>query len=447
MHGYARTFVLFATALVALALAGVASAETATEKQAGDGYDTATAQAGGWSGTTPGVAGRPFIKRFAITNGGVETVVIDNPGGTAVPTPAAGTDIYAFVSPTNACRVGQAPTSGQCYAVPNRVGIGIQRQDGQGWTDNLTGATTTPAITEASTIEIVIGFQAAYSSLRWTWLNGEPTYWSSTVNNGAGGDVTVRIAPSTAPQITQEAAQAGCSRIPVETCDVQTSPSEQLRVEMVLSMDDTLDPAFAGSVFASKAAFIGSLDSSPIQPGAPVSLTYGIAAPSLLPDGSPRRGTFYALLPEPLLTLLGTSNSTFDPSLMSVSRQAGSTAQGTDTVGWSQWTAAANGTAGRFLTISDISFSAPKFTVQRASKLTLRKGKRVGLATVASFNRVRVRKGARLSATVANASRRICRVKGRNVTGLKPGRCRLTLIVKPKRGKATRKTVSFRVVR
>jgi hypothetical protein len=56
--------------------------------------------------------------------------------------------------------------------------------------------------------------------------------------------------------------------------------------------------------------------------------------------------------------------------VLSVARTAESKSTadaGTDTVVWSKWTAADNGTDGRLVTISDISFSAPKFKVTKVS--------------------------------------------------------------------------------
>jgi hypothetical protein len=56
--------------------------------------------------------------------------------------------------------------------------------------------------------------------------------------------------------------------------------------------------------------------------------------------------------------------------VLSVARTAESKSTadaGTDTVTWTKWSAADNGTDGRLVTISDISFSAPKFKVTKVS--------------------------------------------------------------------------------
>ena len=74
---------LFLAAIVALLVAAPVMAQgtpTAAETQSGTCIDLAAdnCYAGAWSNTTPGVAGRPYVKYLAVTNNGTTTVVVDN---------------------------------------------------------------------------------------------------------------------------------------------------------------------------------------------------------------------------------------------------------------------------------------------------------------------------------------------------------------------------------
>jgi len=470
-----RTLRLISAALVISALgalAPVASAydpganNTGANRQAGPPFDAADANNGGWDRTTANVANRPYIAYLGITNPGFpEVTVIDNRLAAAT-NPAVErigggqfSDIYAFVSPTNACNTNQTPTPGVCYANPNRVTVSLAAQTGPStWTEDLTATSTVPNVTANSEVRLVIGFRAAYSSLRWSWVNGVPSYWRTTVAPGAGGTVEVKFTPKTMPWMT---GGAGCSAIPVSTCDIQRADAERLMPQIILSMDDTLDAGLAGVLFGSTSAFIGSLESSPIGQGQAPTLTYGIAAPHENADGTDRVGTFYALIPGAILTLFGTGVEAFDQSILAVERTNGA---GTFDIGWSAWNATDNGTAGQFLTISNISFSAPKFEVKRRSSGTattptgapadsarqkaapkVKVRKTISLASLARGFSVRFSAGSTLSAKVSTP--KVCKVVKGGIRGVKAGTCRATLTVKPKKGKATKRAIAFQVVK
>jgi hypothetical protein len=138
-------------------------------------------------------------------------------------------------------------------------------------------------------------------------------------------------------------------------------------MQMVLSLDTTLSAAFAGALFATNAAVIGSLD---VASGETPSLTYGIAGPHRLSDGTVRKGKFYGFLSDAVLEsqFKIAATETDMTKVLSIARTAESKSTadaGTDTVAWTKWSAADNGTDGRLVTISDISFSAPKFKVTK----------------------------------------------------------------------------------
>ncbi len=467
-----RSFaVAISTALVVLGvIAGSASAAIPTstagqteQATSSRGLDQASGTSWGWSNTTFGVAGRPYIKALSVSNDGGVTftdLVVANSataGNGWAPTAASiggqVSDVYAFITPTNGCRQGQAPTAGSCYAQPNRVGISLMRYDGVGWDQNFTtGASTNPAITENSVIDMAVGFHAEYSTLRWSWVNGVPSYWQTTVSPSADGVARIRYSPKTMPFMT---GGGGCSQIPVNTCDIAQADSEQLEAALLLSMDNTLDASLSGALFGTTSAFIGSLEAQIVQGQAPV-LTYGVAAPHNFANGTLRNGTFYAFLPQAVLTLFGTSVAGFDPAILSVTRTGG---DGTFTPAWTSWTAGANGMDGQFLTISNISFSAPKFVVQRRGSessstggggttvkggAAIKVGKKATLKQIAGFLKMST-KGVKISAKVSTP--RICKVVGQSVKGLKVGTCKGTLTTTRKNGKPIKKRFAIAVTK
>ena len=451
------------TGAAALGVAGAASA--AMSVQDGNCYDLQTVSCGGWNGTTPGIAGRPFIKYLAVNNSGVETVVVNNQTApfAVSPTPAGGTDIYALVTPTNACKTGQAPAPGVCYSAPNRVTVSLARNAGGTWTEDLTTSPAAPIVNADSIVHMIVGFKSGYTALRWSWVSGEPTYWRSTVNP-FGGEVELKFRPRTQPHML---APPYCSGIPVSTCDIQRADEERLMPTVILSMDETLSAALSGALFGSSGAFIGSLEASPLDtPGGPT-LTYGIAAPHLNADGSDRRGTFYALLQGSILGLFNTSIESFNQDILAVERTNGT---GSFNLGWAPWSAGAQGTAGQFLTISDISFSAPKFAVKRRGsgagdpssspstgtsgtgsrktarkRPTLKAKRTIGLAALARGFEIRTPRGAKISAKVSTP--KVCTATSTGIRGIKAGTCRATLTITRRKSKSTKRTVSFQVVK
>lgn len=450
------TVLALLVAVGALMAAGSAAAATATSGQTfqnGTCLDVGvTSQCGGWDQTTPGVAGRPYVQYLAVTNDGTTTVIIDNTAGLASPLALNGSDVYAVVSPTNSCQPGQTPTVGVCYAVPNRVTVALVHEaSANNWSyDFTTSSSSSPSVTSNSVIDLIVGIRSTYSTLRWSWVDGAPNYWSTTTPvSPAAGNAHVKFTPQTMPVMTS----GGCSQIPVSTCDIAQASREALQPQLLLSMDNTLDVGLAGVLFGTSSAFIGSLESSPIQAGLSPTLTYGVAAPHLNADGTARTGTFYALLPSSILTLFGTSVTAFDPAILAVDRTGDA---GTFSTAWTQWTSAAgNGTDGQFLTISNISFSAPKFRVTRTSAAqsymnqkgskapAVKVGKTTSFAAIARGYSFKT-SGSKLSAKVSTP--KVCKVVGKAIKGLKAGTCKGTLTVTPKMGKPSKKRFSFAVV-
>jgi hypothetical protein len=322
---------------------------------------------GNWSDLAGGVTGRPYIASLTVTTNGVPTQIVTNgTATTAAPTTVGA--VTAVISPFNLCKAG---STNNCYATPNRVGITLAyvKQAGQlGHNFSAPTATLSPAVTAASVFDMTIGLNSVGKKLGWTWMNGTPTFWKTENLGQDNATARVKFSLSEAPGVDYQDPKAQrCTTIPVSECDADKSTQDTLGMQLVLSLDTTLNTAFAGALFATNAAVIGSLD---VTSGETPSLTYGIAGPHRLSDGTVRKGKFYGFLSDAVLEsqFKIAATETDMTKVLSIARTAESKSTadaGTDTVAWAKWTAADNGTDGRLVTISDISFSAPKFKVTK----------------------------------------------------------------------------------
>jgi hypothetical protein len=322
---------------------------------------------GNWSDLSGGASGRPYVASLSVTTNGVTTQIVTN-GTATTAAPTASGSVTAVVAPYNLCKTG---STNNCYATPNRVGITLAyvKQAGQlGHNFSAPTATLSPAVTATSVFDMTIGLNSVGKKLGWTWMNGTPSFWKTENLGQDNATARVKFSLSEAPGIDYQDQKAQqCTTIPVSVCDADKSTQDTLGMQMVLSLDTTLSAAFAGALFATNAAVIGSLD---VSSGETPSLTYGIAGPHRLSDGTVRKGKFYGFLSDAVLEsqFKIAATETDMTKVLSVARTAESKSTadaGTDTVAWAKWTAADNGTDGRLVTISDISFSAPKFKVSK----------------------------------------------------------------------------------
>lgn len=439
-----------AALLMLTALVGIEPALAVADaggQQGQSSADVATVSNGGWDHTTTGVAGRPFVTALSVD--GVSRMT---------GTPSSSADdrwagaLRVVVSPFNACSLTQSPAPGQCYANPNRIGITLGYGDNNSVSTNFdySGALSY-GITENSVIDMTVNLNLLNGALGWTWLNGLPSYWSV----GTDGSVRVKFKPRFMP--SSQGIDNHCTTIPVSTCDTAAAASEMLQASMVMSVDNT-NALFRGALFATAGAIMGSLEvPSGFNVTMPTSnsLTYGLAAPhSFAADyaGSPggvRKGSLYGFIPDALLSsAFGVTTPSQASSLLSIARTAGSTASGTDSVTWTPWTAADNGTDGQLVAITDITFSAPHFKVTRVVP-RLRKGASRTQSQVLKDAGLSLTKSQKLKLTVAKASNKICSVSGTKVKAVKKGTCTYTASVVNNRGKKVAgktKTVKFTVV-
>jgi hypothetical protein len=446
------TVFVSSAALALSALVAIAPASAAPESGGMTGQnaaDTASGSQGGWSNTTVQVAGRPYVTALSVD--GVSKLTS---------TPTGPTDdlwnsgLRVVVSATNSCKVGQVQAPGVCYNNPNRIGITLAYGTQNSVDTNFAHSSASSyGITEDSEIDMTINLNSLSSLLGWTWINGLPSYWKV---DPIAKTVRIKFKPRYMPSTRDM--DPGCTRIPVEGCSTETAASELLHATMVISVDNTV-ALFSGALFASAGAVIGSLEvpsSFSITDLSSNALTYGIAAPhnfaaDFTPTGASapggvRKGSFYGFVPNTLLsTGFGLTDPTQASSLMTISRTSSTTATGTDAVTWASWDEATNGTAGQFVSITDITFSAPKFQMSRKVP-TVAKGKsRTNKAILADVG-VKLTKGQKASIAIKSSSKKVCTLSGTKVVAKKKGKCSYTVTVKNNKGKkVSTKSGSFTV--
>jgi len=398
----------------------------------------------GWPQAAEGVAGRPFVVAASVDS----TQILTN-SPTAPGTESWNGNWRVVISPANVCRTGQ---TSNCYASPNRVGVTVTYEVTGNNLYNFAGSSLTAAGVNANSVfDLTLNLNAFSSNLGWTWLNGQPTYWNVT-----GNQVHVKFKPGLSPSTS--GIDGGCSRIPVEGCATTQAAAELLTANFVMSFDTTLNSIFDHTLFASEGAVIASLEvGTGFNPATPTtnSLTYGVASTHLNTDGTSRRGTFYAVLPNAVLTTsFGLADVAQASTLMQVKRVTDTSGvTGTDTVTWTPWLSADNGIDAQLLKISDISFSAPKFRVNRigfGTALQVKKGKTATAARVMQQLGIAGPTGSqRYKIEVTSSSRSICSYSSssKSLKGLKKGSCRVMVSVLTSKGKVVRsKTGSIAII-
>ncbi len=307
---------------------------------------------GGWADASGGVAGRPYVRNLSVTNGGTTTAVIVGGSAGEVPTPIGGSDLTAIVTPINVCLPG---TSTNCYSSPNRVQVTLAYLSGGQYHYDLSrrSGAAVPAVDTSSVIDIELGLNTTGSTLGWSWATGAPSFWSTAGIGSVDGTIRLRATPGIQPVMESG---AGCSAIPVSTCDIVQADDDFLTSMLLLSLDNTLGSAFAGALFATDGAMIGSLEAVSGGSG----LAYGAASTHLTDTGGTRTGVIRGVLSSKLLTdVLGVTEN--PETVLAVERTNGPGSTGT--ISYEPWSSAVNGTDGYLVTIPGVTFSAPKYTV------------------------------------------------------------------------------------
>ncbi|MDQ1645070.1 MAG: hypothetical protein QOJ50_1254 [Cryptosporangiaceae bacterium] len=323
----------------------------------------------GWGDLPGGVADRPYVTSLTVTNGATQTPVITGATGPA-PTPAVERGgVTAVISPVNLCRHDQTPSPGVCYSAPNRVALNVVYGAGGASGSNFAdpSETVSPPVTAESVIDMTVALNTLGRSLRWTWVNGDILYWKTT--NLGQQDATVRIKfhPATAPYLSTFPSGAGCTATPIFNCNIAKADAEVLSASLLFSLDNTLDPALTGAVFATQNAIAGYLSPQQGAPAGQLALDLQAGSTHTRSDGTPQLGTVEAFLPAGALQnvyglLPGDAAGAF-----AVTRAGDPGTNNAPT--YQTWTAAGQGSEGLLITVTGVTFSVPKYRVK--GKLTL----------------------------------------------------------------------------
>lgn len=134
-------------------------------------------------------------------------------------------------------------------------------------------------------------------NLRWSWVNGDLLYRRTTHLGQQDATVRIKFRPAVMPYLSTYPDGAGCTGTPISNCDIAQADGEVLSASMLFSLDDTLDSALTGAVFATQNAIAGYLNLPPAGTPGPPTMDLQAGSTHRKSDGSPQRGTVQAFLP------------------------------------------------------------------------------------------------------------------------------------------------------
>ncbi len=157
--------------------------------------------------------------------------------------------VTPVVLPSNLCRAGTTPVPGQCYATPNRVGISLGLVgSNNGLNQDLTGGTTADSV-----YDMTVKLNTLGQSLRWSWANLDLLYWRTTGLGLPDAEFQVRFRPVATPYVVDYGSNNGCTATPIRDCNLTQSAATILAASIALSLDETVNTALTGAIFATQA--------------------------------------------------------------------------------------------------------------------------------------------------------------------------------------------------
>lgn len=362
-----------------------------------DGTVPTTMTGGNWSNLAGGVAARPFVKSLKVVNGGSVVAQFSGDVNAAYGARADG-DVAAAVSPINLCAAGQAP-GGQCYATPNRVGISFGIKDHGGLNMDFAHPTATPAVAvdQNTVLEVVIGLNTLGQTLRWSWVNGELLSWKTTGLGTPDAEIRLRVKPAVTPLVDYATlGPNGCTATPINSCEIAQAAGSGLGANLVLSLDDTLDPALTGTAFGTTSSLAGFL----IPGGSAGAATLGLqmASAHLAADGSLMQGSIRAFIPATALMALYGITPAEATSYFSATRTGDSGTQNAPV--YEARSAGDADDASLVVSITGITFSAPTYRLAARAAVPVRLSQKRG-KLVASVRSLAACKGGRCTVTLS----------------------------------------------
>ena len=374
-------------------LSQYANCDSSPDQDQLDMSGTGGAQDGNWDDLQGGVTNRPYVQRLAVVNAGVETVLLEN-GTTASSLSNTPGSVGVVISPTNLCDSTEDPndSNNNCYSSPNRIQVTLVYRKSVGQVgynlsfpnDGDQGALSgnavplqsfdgsTPITIDANTtIDLTLALNTLGQSLRWTWLNGIPSFWQLNSLGEQAATLRLKFKPAVQPAVHYQSqpGSSSCTAIPVTSCNISRSNSDWLGATMVLSLDQTLSSGMTGALFATEGAVIGSVDASTDPTLGLPGLNYGLASSHSNYLNVERSATLRAFIPAAgLVQVLGYPSftegvgATTSPStVISVQR---TDATSTSTNALEVWSESTHGENGLLVTISGVTFSAPQYRVK-----------------------------------------------------------------------------------
>jgi len=262
------------------------------------------------------LAARPYVESLQIINPLEGRAIIAN--GTASTTLSSFPGrLGVVVTPINLCDKDRTPPQTlNCYQIPNRIGISLVYRKGPGQVgynfsrpnDGANPGSNIPLVNndgdpimvdENTVVYMKIHLNTIGKNLRWTWMNGAPTYWRP-LDLGTD-DATIEVSANLAkmPIIDSNETYDNhlCTAVPISTCNVTQSNADWLTFQMVLSLDTTMSEAMTGALFATEGAIMGSVEvENDSTTGLPV-IKYAAASSHLTALGATRYGKMHAIIP------------------------------------------------------------------------------------------------------------------------------------------------------
>jgi len=352
---------------------------------------------GNWYDLDGALTLRPYVESLSIVNNNITSVIIAA-GDTSTTLGDAPGSVGVVLTPFNLCDKDRTPapqTSG-CYNTPNRIGVTLvyrkstgqvgynftRPNDGANPGNNvaLVDGLNSISIDAESEVNLKINLNSIGKTLRWTWMNGIPSYWRTTDLglDTASIEVHAKLASKPIIDSNQTYDTHLCTTVPISTCDVTRSNSDWLAFNMVLSLDTTMSEAMTGALFATEGAIMGSVEvANDPTTNLPI-LKYAAASSHYLHTGTTpsdvRYGKMHAVIPaSALVQQLGVPSFTdgtavpaaATPAALFATVREGSCGTGCsdgDTT-FTEWTSGVQGTNGVLVDIVGMTFSAPKFKV------------------------------------------------------------------------------------
>jgi len=367
---------------------------------------------GRWHEMEGGVEDRPYVTAFSVINPGEDPVVIVAPGNIDREffyDQSAG-ELVITIEPYNLCKEGETPVDGVCYATPNRIALTIGYSKGPGevgynfdeptqsngssaltLTDNSGNPIT---ITEDTVFDVTLTLNTIGTQLRWAQMYGHPEFWQPSNLGLDDATVRFRMRPAVSDVLTTNMSEACWKISPLDgdpTCPVDAPDESPLRANIMFSLEEGYGEDLTGAVFGVSRALSGEFcngfyatttdgsnpycrkeasPSNPIMEFQMIGFHYEKGHSG--DDSFLNEGTLEAFLPAAMLMntygLLPEDAATaFTVSRANKGNWADSAGAFDDPV-FDVWTSADDGSDGIIVTITGVTYSAPKFTVKRTGK-------------------------------------------------------------------------------